>query len=166
MAKNIANKTMMGFETDRRLIIDHHNIPTEDTIGGKHYKFRSKLERNWAAYLQFLKESGEIYDWRFEQTRFVFPDETRGAKEFLVDFDILNNDWTLEYHETKGWLQGKDVTKFKRVVKYRPEIKIILIMATKQKKDANRIRQISKYAERVIYAPEIFRQVKGIVNLI
>ncbi|KKM75827.1 hypothetical protein LCGC14_1386370 [marine sediment metagenome] len=156
----------MGFETQKRLIIDHHNVPTEDTIGGKHYKFRSKLERNWAAYLQFLKESDEIYDWRFEQTRFTFPDEIRGVKEFLVDFDILHNDWTLEYYETKGWLQGRDVTKFKRVVKYRPEIKIVLVMATKQKKDASRIRQISKYAERVIYAPDIFRQVKGVVNLI
>ncbi len=156
----------MGFETNNRLIIDHHNVPTEDTIGGKHYKFRSKLERNWAAYLQFLKESGEICDWRFEQTRFIFADETRGAKEFLVDFDILNNDWTLEYHETKGWLQGKDVTKFKRVAHYQPQVKITLVMSGKQKKDANRIRQISKYAERVIYAPDIFRQVRGIVNLI
>ncbi len=59
------------------LTIDYHNTPTEEMIGGKSYKFRSKLERNWAAYLQFLKESGEICDWRFEQTKFTFPDETR-----------------------------------------------------------------------------------------
>ncbi len=149
-----------------RIIVDYHNQPVQETIGGKYYNFRSKLERNWAAYLQFLKESGEIYDWRFEQTTFLFPDETRGAKQFLVDFDILNNDWTLEYHETKGWLQGKDVMKFKRVAKYRPEVKITLVMSGKAKKDANRLRQIDKYAERIIFAPAIFRQVKGVVNLI
>ena len=135
-------------------------------IGGKHYKFRSKLECNWAKYLQFLKESGEIYDWRYEQTKFLFPDETIGAKQFLVDFDVLNNDWTLEYHETKGWLQGKDVTKFKRVAKYRPEVKITLIMSGKARKDANRLRQIKKYADRIIFAPDIFRQIKGMVNLL
>ena len=148
------------------LHIDYHNQPQDAMVGGKHYKFRSKLECNWAKYLQFLKESDEIADWRYEQTTFLFPDETRGAKQFLVDFDILNNDWTLEYHETKGWLQGKDVMKFKRVAKYRPEVKIMLIMSGKAKKDANRLRQIGKYAERIIFAPEIFRQIKGIVNLI
>ena len=150
------------------LRIDYNNVPTEAMIGGKRYKFRSKLECNWAMYLQFLKESGEIYDWRYEQTKFLFPDETIGAKQFLVDFDVLNNDWTLEYHETKGFLQGKDVTKFKRVAKYRPEVKITLIMCGKSKKQStlNRLRQINKYAERIIYAPDIFRQIKGMVNLI
>ncbi len=145
--------------------IDFNNTPTEAVIGGKTYKFRSKLECNWAKYLQFLKESDVILDWRYEQTKFLFPDETIGAKQFLVDFDILNKDWTLEYHETKGWLQGKDVTKFKRVAKYRPEVKIVLIMSGKAKKDANRLRQIAKYAERIIYAPDIFQQIKGIVDL-
>ncbi len=148
------------------LRIDFHNQPTQAMIGGNLYKFRSKLECNWAMYLQFLKESGEIYDWRYEQTTFLFPDEMKGAKQFLVDFDILNNDWTLEYHETKGFLQGIDVTKFKRVAKYRPEVKIVLVMSGKAKKDANRLRQIDKYAERIIFAPEIFRQIKGVVNLI
>ena len=143
--------------------IDYHNEPTTAVIDGKTYKFRSKLEYNWAMYLQFQKESDLILDWRYEQTKFLFPDETIGAKQFLVDFDILNKDWTLEYHETKGWLQGKDVTKFKRVAKYRPEVKIVLIMSGKAKKDANRLRQIAKYAERIIYAPDIFRQIKGLV---
>lgn len=145
--------------------IDYNNEPTQAVIDGKTYNFRSKLEYNWAMYLQFLKESGEIYDWRYEQTKFLFPDETIGAKQFLVDFDVLNNDWTLEYHETKGWLQGKDVTKFKRVAKYRPEVKITLIMSGRAKKDENRLRQIDKFAERIIFAPDIFRQVKGMVNL-
>lgn len=149
-----------------KLIIDYHNQPQDAIIDGKPYKFRSKLEYNWAMYLQFLKESDVILDWRYEQTTFLFPDETIGAKKFLVDFDILNKDWTLEYHETKGWLQGKDVTKFKRVAKCRPEVKITLIMSGKAKKDANRLRQIDKYAHRIIYAPDIFRQVKGVVNLI
>ncbi len=149
-----------------RLVIDYHNQPVEETIGGQHYKFRSKLERNWAAYLQFLKESDVILDWRFEQTTFLFPDETKGAKQFLVDFDILNKDWTLEYHETKGWLHGPDVTKFQRVAKYRPEVKIVLVMSGKAKKDASRLRQIDKYAERILYAPDIFRQIKGVVKLI
>ena len=45
-------------------------------------------------------------------------------------------------------------------------MKIVLVMSGKAKKDANRLRQIDKYAERIIFAPDIFRQIKGMVNLI
>jgi hypothetical protein len=155
----------MGFEPDKRLVIDYGNTRITETVGGKLCHFRSLLECNWAYYLQWLKEHDQIKDWAFEQTTFVFRDETRGAKQFLVDFDVLNNDGTFEYHETKGWLRGTDVTKFQRLAKYRPEVKITLVMSGKAKKDANRIRQIEKYTFRTaIYAPDIFKQLKGIIQ--
>ena len=158
----------MGFEKNKALVIDHHNKRVTETIGGKDCKFRSVLERNYAAYLQFLKEHGVIRDWAFEQTKFTFKDETRGAKEYLIDFDVLNNDGSFEYHECKGWLKGSDVTKFRRVKKYRPEVVIYLILSGKSNKAGvlNRIRQISKYADRVAYAPDLFSKVKGMVNFI
>ncbi len=149
-----------------RINIDFHNCPTHATIGGKTCNFRSKGEHNLAVYFQFLKESGLIKDWAFEQTKFLFPDETNGAKSWLVDFDVLNNDCTFEYWEYKGWLMGRDVTKFRRVAKYRPEAKVVLVMSGKAKKDQNRLRIIKKYAHRIVYARDLFGGVRGFLNLI
>lgn len=159
-------KEKMGFEKNKTLVVNHNNTRVTAIIGGKTCKFRSKGEHNLALYFQFLKEQEHIKDWAFEQTTFRFMDETRGAKQFLVDFDILNNDGTFEYYEYKGWLKGSDVTKFRRVAKYRPEAQITLVMSGKSKKDANRIRQISKYAKRVIYARDILGPLKGFLNFI
>lgn len=147
----------MGFEKNKALVIDHHNEPVTETIGGKSCKFRSLGERRLARYLELLKTSGHIRDWLYEKTTFVFRDEIRGAKMWLVDFDVLNNDGTFEYYEYKGWLKGIDVTKFRRLAKYRPECKVTLVMSGKSGRDANRLRQIAKYAYRITYASELFR---------
>ncbi len=156
----------LGFEKSKRLVINYNNTRVTATIGGKLCKFRSKLEHNYALYLQFLKEQGEIKDWNFEQMNFIFKDEIKGAKSFLVDFDVLNNDGTFEHHETKGWLKGVDVTKFRRVAKYWPEAKLTLIMSGKKSKDQNRLRMMAKYSERIIFAPDLFGPLKGFLNFI
>jgi len=163
----MAKKVMMGFEPIR-INRKMGNVPTKATIGGKFCCFRSKLEHNFALYLQFLKEQGEIKDWLFEKTMFVFKDEIKGAKQFLVDFDVLNNDGSFEYFETKGWLQGSDVTKFRRLQKYRPEVKITLVMLAKSNKQGiqNRLRQMDKYTERIMYWTDIAKQLKGFLRFI
>ena len=156
----------MGFEKSKSFTVNYNNTRVTATIGGKLCRFRSKLEHNYAVYLQFLKEQKQIKDWNFEQTNFIFETKARGAKSFLVDFDVLNLDGTFEYHETKGWLQGTDVTKFRRVAKHWPKAKMTLIMSGKSKKDADRLRQIAKYSERIIYARELFDPLKGMLNFI
>lgn len=147
----------MGFETNKALIIDHHNQRVEEVVGGKPCKFRSKGECRLAHYLELLKLNGHIRDWAYEQTTFTFKDELRGAKVWLVDFDVLNNDGSFEYYEYKGWLKGSDVTKFRRLAKYRPECRVTLVMSGKAGRDANRLRIIAKYAHRITYANQLFR---------
>lgn len=166
MPKLPIKSPMMGFEKSKAWTTNYNNERVTCVIGDKTCCFRSKLEHNWARWLQFQKSQGMINNWAFEQTRFEFRDELTGPKVFLVDFDILNNDGTFEYHECKGWLQGRDVSKFRRVAKYRPEVKISLVMIGKRKRDANRLRIISKYAHRIIYAPDVLGKMKGILNLI
>ena len=156
----------LGFEKRKSFTVNHNNTRVTATIGGKLCKFRSKLEHNYAVYLQFLKEQGQIKDWNFEQMNFIFKDEIKGAKSYLVDFDVLNNDGTFEHHETKGWLKGVDVTKFRRVAKYWPEAKMILIMSGKSSKDANRLRMMAKYTERIVYASELFKPLRGFLGFI
>lgn len=147
----------MGFEQNKALIIDHHNQRIEEVVGGKLCKFRSKGERRLAHYLELLKCNGHIRDWAYEQTTFIFREEIKGAKMWKVDFDVLNNDGTLEYYEYKGWLKSSDVTKFRRLAKYRPECRVTLVMSGRKKKDAGRLRIMAKYAHRITYANQLFR---------
>lgn len=150
----------MGFEKNRRLVMDWHNEPQDVMIDGRHYHFRSKLEYRWAQYLQLLLKSREIKGWRYEPFAYTFPGETKGVVQYTPDFVVYENDGPETIHETKGWLIGKDNTKFKRMQKHYPDIKIWLVMAKKDsaKKRVNRYRTVQKYVERIVYADKIFRQ--------
>jgi hypothetical protein len=98
-------------------------------IGGKRCYFRSKMEMNYARYLEWLKQQGVIADWEHEKTTYWFEPIKRGVRSYLPDFHVteLNGSWCL--HETKGYLDSKSRTKLKRMAKYYPEIKLILIDA-------------------------------------
>ena len=94
-----------------KIIRNFNNEPQYVVIDGRQFHFRSKLEYRWALYLQLLKNAGEIQDWFFEETEFVFEGETRGAKVWLMDFDVLTTEDKWEYYECKGWPEGRDITK-------------------------------------------------------
>lgn len=106
-------------------------------IGGTRKYYRSRWEANYARYLEFLKINGEIKDWKHEPDTFWFEDIKRGVRSYLPDFKIYNNDETVEYHEVKGWMDSRSKTKIKRMKKYYPEIKLVLI----QKKEYDGIRK-------------------------
>jgi len=100
--------------------------------GKKHY-FRSEWEMNYADYLEWLVSAGEIKDWQFEADTFWFEKIKRGVRSYLPDFKVFNNDGSIEYHEVKGWMDDKSATKLKRMAKYYPEIKLVLIDACQYK---------------------------------
>ena len=163
----MAKSGKMGFELNRRPHREYNNQRVDATIGGKLCHFRSNFEHKWALYSQFRKEQGLIKDWAFEQTTFIFKDEIKGAKMYLIDFDILNNDGTFHYEECKGYLEPSTVTKLRRTKKYRPDVVIDLIMqGIPQKGNAGRrVERLQRegYIRRVIDANKIFRQLKGII---
>lgn len=88
---------------------------------------RSSWEANWARYLNWLIEMGEIQEWGYELVRFEFHGIKRGIRSYLPDFRVVNNDGSIEYHEVKGWLNARSKTALKRMVKYYPDIKLVLI---------------------------------------
>jgi hypothetical protein len=96
-------------------------------IGGKRKYYRSKMEANYARYLEWLRQRGKIAHVEHEPETFWFPGIKRGCVSYLPDFRIVNNDGSVEYHETKGWLDNKSKTKLKRMAKYFPDVKLILI---------------------------------------
>lgn len=96
-------------------------------IGGKKIHVRSSWEANIAAYLEFLKTSGEIKDWKYEPETFWFMKIKRGVRSYKPDFKIISNDGSFYYEEVKGWLDAKSKTKIKRMEIYYPHIDLRLL---------------------------------------
>jgi hypothetical protein len=87
---------------------------------------RSSWEANYARYLNWMKERGEIKDWQYEKETFNFPVK-RGTRSYTPDFRVVEKDGKITYYEIKGWMTKKGATALKRMKKYYPEIKIVLV---------------------------------------
>jgi hypothetical protein len=89
--------------------------------------FRSSWEANWARYLNWLKENGQIKDWEYETETYEFEGIKRGSRFYTPDFIVTENDGTITRYEVKGWMDQRSQTKLKRMKKYHPAIKITVI---------------------------------------
>ena len=96
-------------------------------INGIEMFFRSKWEANYTLYLNFLIKQKQILKWEYEADVFIFEKIKFGTRSYRPDFKIYNNDKSIEYHEVKGWMTPKSKTKIKRMAKYYPNIKLIII---------------------------------------
>ena len=96
-------------------------------INGSKMFFRSKWEVNYALYLVFLVKQKQIKRWTYEEDTFIFEKIKLGTRSYTPDFKIYNNDKSIEYHEVKGWMTPKSKTQIKRMAKYYPDIKLIII---------------------------------------
>lgn len=100
--------------------------------------FRSSWEANYARYLNWLIAQGELARWEFECQTFVFHGVTRGVISYTPDFKVYSKDGSYEWHEVKGWMDAKSKAKLKRMAKFYPDEKIVLI-------DAKAYRSIAKW---------------------
>lgn len=112
-------------------------------INGREFYFRSKAEANYALYLDFLKSQNQIKGWLYEVKWFEFPVK-HGATRYLPDFQITNNDGSIEYHEVKGYITSRAKTQLKRMAKYYPQVKLILIQSDYMK-SLNRYKKLLKF---------------------
>jgi hypothetical protein len=145
------------------------------TVGDKTYHFRSQYEVRWAQYLELLKMAGEIIDWEYEPRKFEFEDIRSGTVFYTPDFKVCHNDvvdekdWSKKiphiWHECKGHLTQKDITKFRRMAKYYPDERIILVMqnipktVTKRNRTKIlRLQKAEKYVERIMDGTELLRK--------
>jgi len=108
-------------------------------INGKKMFLRSKWEANYSLYLDFLVKQRQIKSWLYENKVFVFEKIKFGTRSYRPDFEVINNNDTISYHEVKGYMDAKSKTKLKRMKKYYPEVKIVLI-------DKNSYKEISKWS--------------------
>jgi len=96
-------------------------------IGAARKYYRSRWEANYARYLQWLMEKGEIASWSHEPKTFWFEGVRRGVVSYLPDFHVIDKNGSESYHEVKGWMDAKSKTKLKRMKKYHPKVKLVVI---------------------------------------
>jgi predicted nuclease of restriction endonuclease-like RecB superfamily len=100
--------------------------------------FRSSWEANFARYLNFLIENGDIAKWEYEPERFEFEAIKRGTRSYMPDFKVWDTPESKPYYyEVKGWMDAKSKTKLKRMAKYYPDI-TVLIFGQKEYKSLER----------------------------
>lgn len=96
-------------------------------IGGVKKYYRSRWEANYARFLEWQKVNNKILDWKHEPKTFWFEGIKRGCLSYLPDFWVLDAENNESYHEVKGWMDDRSKTKIKRMSKYHPNIKLIVI---------------------------------------
>lgn len=80
---------------------------------------RNKLEAKYEAHLALLKAAGEIYEFAFEPEKFRLANEGASCY-FTPDFRVLLNDGTVEFHDTKGYMEEDAALKIKWFVQQHP----------------------------------------------
>ncbi len=107
------------------------------TIGGKRNYYRSGWEANYARFLEWQKSRDDILDWEHEHETFWFDGIRRGTNSYLPDFHVWLPGCNLEIHEVKGYMDAKSKTKIKRMAKYHPTVKLVVIDAKQYRKIAS-----------------------------
>lgn len=96
-------------------------------VGGRRIFFKSKMEANYALYLQFLLEKGEILQWEYEPKTFIFEKILFGTRSYKPDFRVTLKSGRVEWHECKGYFDKKSRTKIKRMGIYYPNERVVVI---------------------------------------
>ena len=90
--------------------------------------FRSSWESNFARYLNLLIKMGVVEWWKYESRTFWFDGIKRGTNSYKIDFEVkYKGDPKVEYVEIKGHEVAKDRTKWRRMKKYHPDIRLQVI---------------------------------------
>lgn len=89
---------------------------------------RSSWEANYARYLNLLVKMRIVEHWEYESETFWFENIKRGTRSYRPDFKVkYKNDPTPERVEVKGWISSKDRTKWARMKKYHPSVKLVVV---------------------------------------
>lgn len=114
------------------------------TIGDRKIWFKSRMEANYARYLQFLLKQGEIRKWDYEPDTFEFKKIKRGTRFYLPDFRIIENNGKVRYIETKGYRHQQGETALKRMARYYPDIELDVVSYERYKVLSRQVRSLIK----------------------
>jgi hypothetical protein len=86
----------------------------------------NKLEERYSVLLDARKVTGEIHRWDFEPEKFRLADNTF----YTPDFRLVLRDYTVEFHEVKGFMRDDAMVKIKVAAELHP-YKFVLVRCTK-----------------------------------
>ncbi len=109
-------------------------------LGGQF--FRSSWEANYARYLNWRKDQGEIVSWEFEAKTFVFGETRQGVISYTPDFKVICRDGSYEWHEVKGWMDAKSKIRIARMAEYYPTETLIVIDSKAYRSIAKRMQEL------------------------
>jgi hypothetical protein len=96
-------------------------------IDGKRMYLKSLWEKRYCLYLSFMKKHNHILEYWYEPDTFWFDGIKRGTNNYKPDWKVEFPSGAKEYFEVKGYETSKDRTKYKRMAKYHPEVKLRII---------------------------------------
>lgn len=96
-------------------------------FGDRRVYLRSNWEVKFAEYLEMLKKGGAIKSWEYEPKTFWFMEIKRGVRSYKPDFMVVDNGDKVTWYEVKGFMDGRSVTKLKRMKKYYPDEQVRVI---------------------------------------
>ena len=111
-------------------------------LGGKRNFYRSRWEYRSALYLEFMKKHKHIVEWQHEPKTFYFEGIKRGTNNYKPDFMVIFPSGNEEWIEVKGYETSKDRTKYKRMAKYHPDVKLRVIGKEWFKENGSKLKNI------------------------
>ena len=113
-------------------------------VGGKRCFFRSRWEYRYALYLELMKANKYIIDWEHEPHIFYFEGIKRGTTNYKPDFKVTFPSGNHEWHEVKGYMDKKSMTKIRRMKIYYPSEVILLIQKDWFQRNSPTLKKIFK----------------------
>ncbi len=84
--------------------------------------YHSKKERDYAAVLDLRLKAKDIKSWRRQIPFRLSCSCGEFSEVYILDFEVTNNDGTLEFIEVKGFAKREGIKKWQRFVKqYSPK---------------------------------------------
>ena len=139
-----------------RIVKDYKNVRCSAMIEGKVCHFESLLEYRWAQVLEFYITAGLIARWEYETSLCRF---NIGPLTYILDFVTITPSGFMEWYECKGYVERRDVTRFRRIAEAYPKCQINLVVDHIPKRRAQNIWSAKKYVYRIIEAGRIFKQI-------
>jgi hypothetical protein len=113
-------------------------------IDGKKMYLKSNWERRYCLYLSLMVKHKYVVDYQYEPETFWFVGIKRGTNNYKPDFKVEFPSGKVEYYEVKGYETPKDRTKYKRMKKYHPNVKLNIVDGKWFKENGSKLKSIIK----------------------
>lgn len=100
----------------RRLLAKRRRNPGQRPSATTKAREMTKLEADYASFLELAKRGDGCLDWRYEPVKFRLADRTY----YTPDFMVVMPDGEIQFHETKGFWRDDARVKFKVVAELFP----------------------------------------------